>query len=158
MERTVLAGEGILLSYTQQGTRIQINQKRLSSEPSEIKQFIVKSVNADTLTCHEYDGTTEGNSDITVAKPWRLRRTPFDGQTIVFTDENGSNYSATYVYSSNVSRQVTIGSVIENQVVIPRFKIDFDIIFADQPSNGTGLTDVIWCDTNRDGRAWAKKA
>lgn len=119
--------------------------------------MLVDSIHADYLEC------TGPNGVVQVAKPWRLRRTPFDGQTISFTDEQGRDYSALYTYDGFVRRTVSIVSAgfdtfSEAQVVIPRIKIEFDYIDVFTSSNGTGVAeapDLI--DLNTDGRAWARE-
>src|SRR5690606_26595311 len=70
--------------------------------------FRVKSQGSDTLTCRTYNPETdeEGNNDITVAKPFHLRRTPFDNETFTYADGT----AISYVYASHRRRTATVGS------------------------------------------------
>jgi hypothetical protein len=121
---------------------------------STISQFRVFSVQEDHLVCRTWDGSTEGVDDINIAKPYLLRRTPFDGQLV-----NGK----TYTYTSNTERNVDDGANNEDQLIIPRYT---------DPSQPTiyaatslalpidvevGGLKLIWVDINADGRAWARK-
>lgn len=104
----------------------------------------------DHLVCRTWDGETAGEEDVLIAKPYLLRRTPFDDQTY-------GNVS--YNYVSATERQARRDTSRETQVVIPRY-ILADVIFATSPvQRGTGViveeVPVVWLDDNRDGRAWA---
>jgi hypothetical protein len=128
-----------------------------------LQQMIVKSVAADHLVCRrlEPDGRdndgndmySEGALDVCVLKPWTLRRTPFDGETIG---------GKTYEYQDNATRTVTEDEESENQAITPDYETDC-VIFA-------AMTDVrgqldpedvyepgrtVLVDVNVDGRAWA---
>lgn len=120
---------------------------------AQVSQYRIKSVGADHLVCRTWDGTTEGTLDLLVAKPYLLRRTPFDGQT---------RDGITYTYSSDIAREADDGSTTETQVVVPSWVAD-DIIYATREVQGGveaegGGEELFWVDDNRDGRAWAKEA
>lgn len=100
---------------------------------------------------------------VSVAKPWLLRRVPFDGKTI---DE------IKYEYSENFARKLTRISTppvdnpaTEDQVIVPAYKVK-DIIYVVSAVSQGILVDedvdpkqpVLWLDLNVDGRAWAKKS
>lgn len=108
---------------------------------------------ADHLRCRTWDGETEGDEDIFIAKPWMLRRIPFDHQT---------RAGITYDYIGNASRWATRVSDNEREVqlIIPTYHIA-DVIFATASIiGGTGIivgSYRTWLDENRDGRAWARK-
>jgi hypothetical protein len=127
------------------------------------QQMVVKSVEPDHLVCRrlEPDGRdddgndiySEGALDVCVLKPWTLRRTPFDGETI---DEKS------YEYQDNETRTVTRDDEEENQAITPDYETGC-VIFA-------AMTDVrgqldpedvyephrtVLVDVNVDGRAWA---
>lgn len=116
-------------------------------------QYRIKSVGADWLVCRKFSGfdtnATEAAEDTFVAKPFLLRRAPFDGLT-----HNGINY----VYTTDVER---VADTTETQVVTPPFVVD-DIIYAQVVYNGPVLdidasVATFWLDVNVDARAWAVK-
>lgn len=126
----------------------------------KIQAFKIAQILDDVLECQTWDGETLGEDLIYVAKPWLLRRTPFDGET---------RDDISYVYSSNTERTATIVDTgeTEEQVIVPRWKVidsGDDVIFATRGHVGGLLLDeedygdVIWLDENRDGRFWAKKS
>lgn len=128
------------------------------SNPGRSKRFKVVEVKGDYLVCNAFNGQVTGTQKITVAKPWLLRRSPFDGE---------SRDSITYTYSSDTERQADDGSNTEDQVVVPSYVVDDEIYAEFDPEGGSGVTVTLpdntevaamWLDTNRDGRAWAKKA
>lgn len=118
-----------------------------------VQQFKVVSVQQDYLVCRTWNGTEQGDSDVFVALPYLLRRTPFDGAA-----RNGISYS----YGDNVSRTASLSGEDEAQVMVPSY-VAGDVIYAVRNSaGGTGVTAnaaaVQWLDLNVDGRAWAKEA
>jgi hypothetical protein len=119
-------------------------------------RFKLKSVQADYLTCRTWDGTTEGSTDIYIAKPPKLRHVASEslvGTTWTYT------YSAETGYEDG-KRSASDGTNTEKQVVIPVYVIG-DEIFASTPDNGTDVTvsatELTYLDLNVDGRAWARK-
>src|SRR5688572_13375714 len=80
--------EGVGYRIASRGTRGTILEidpsKGRPSEPGVVKQFRVKSVQNDHLVCREFSGTTEGSTDIEVAKKHNLRRTGWHGVTVVY--------------------------------------------------------------------------
>ena len=92
-----------------------------------------------------------------IAKPYLLRRTPFDGLT---------RNDITYAYDSDTQRVATdADDDTETQQVVPSY-VAGDVVFAVRDfSGGTGAwtaptnadpVEVVWQDLNVDGRAWAK--
>lgn len=103
----------------------------------------------DHLVCRTWDGATQGDEDVLVAKPWLLRRTPFDGQRYGGID---------YVYSTPTQRAATLGEETEHQIIIPRYIVG-DILKADKGiEGGTGVvvsnTKLEW-EARYESRAWA---
>jgi hypothetical protein len=116
--------------------------------------FRFKSMEAEYLVCRATtDGSTDGGTDIYVAKPYKLRwsapNVTIDGQAVTY-----ANYDLT-----SQKREATCQSVMAKEAITPRYVLN-DLVWANQPGitlvtvSGTGL---IWMDLNRDGRAWAKK-
>ena len=127
------------------------HKRGLNVTGSIVRQFRVKSVGNDHITCRTWDGTTEGDTDVKVAKPYLLRRTPFDGET---------RDGITCTYSSACERQASDGVDTEDQVIVDSYIAD-DIIYAIRVIvGGTDTTvsdeDIMWLDLNVDGRYWAK--
>jgi len=126
-----------------------------------VRRFQVRQVKGDYLVCRTLDvSNNAGDDDIKVAKPYLLRRTPFDGET-----RNGISYT----YSSDTEREADDGDDTEDQVVVPSYVEHGDDETGDEiyairaPTGGTGVVDsennaVSWLDLNVDGRAWAQKA
>ena len=113
-------------------------------------KLTVTSQSGDYITCD-----TPSGKSVDVAKPYLLRRTPFDGET---------RDGITYTYSSDSARQGDDGANTEDQVIVPSYVVN-DIIFAVRnPVGGTGVddgespaTNITYLDLNLDGRAWAKE-
>lgn len=115
-------------------------------------QYKLKEQFGDYYRCRTWDGTTEGTTDYYVAKPYYLRRTPFDGQTIG---------DLTYSYTDDDYRTVTAFGKSALQVVVPYFNTD-DIIYAAELSSGvatstTAGSPVTLVDMNADGRYWLRE-
>lgn len=154
-----------LTSHTAIGT---VRQGLGESAPEPGNVLMVKVVEnlGDYVTAYEYDAasdTTTG-SLLKIAKPWRLRRTTWDGTTYRFTF-NGVSYDLLYTYTATdyrSARDVSSGTV-ERQAVIPVYKAD-NILFATEPTNGTGVfvtegnttSELTWLDLNIDARAWCR--
>ena len=117
-----------------------------------VAQYRIKSVQGDYCTCRTWDGTTEGSTDVYVAKPYKLRNS--------ITSATIDGVSVSYSYTSTVARTATISSTDEDQVIVPRY-LSNDLIYA-VTSNYTGVsvsgTPLTLIDINADGRAWAKEA
>ncbi len=118
-----------------------------------IGRFQVIADQGDYLTCYSYSGDAVTSSVINVAKPYLLRKTPFDGS---------SRNSISFVYSSNSARTATSGDT-EDQVIVPSYVAGDEILAVTNIVGSTGVRDsgnklITWDDLNRDGRAWAKVA
>jgi hypothetical protein len=116
---------------------------------AEINRYRLVTEGGDTLSCFllDADGADTG-SEVLIAKPPLLRRTPFDGQTY-----NGISY----VYTGNSARGATKGAATQDEIVIYPYLDGISIIHALNVSNGTGITDVVLIDTNVDARLWGRK-
>lgn len=153
------------------GTSLELTQN--GGGGTSVKQYRLKAVLDNYYRCREWSGTTEGSTDIYIARPFTHRRSNFDptlggpGGGIAYSSD-GDSFTATFSYSSATKRTKTIGGVGETQVIIPYFKVDFDIILAANVEgnitvgiSNSVLTDpsgnaITLADLNCDGRAWAK--
>lgn len=137
-----------------------------------LKQYLVVEELDDALRCRSFIGSgvgtpTIGTEDIFVAKPWRLRRNPWESiGTEVF--------SITYVYSAisdggNGTREATGFNNDEIQKLTPSYIASFDIIYAGVVDGGTDVSIVTTVtstgtvsqllnilDFNTCGRVWAR--
>jgi len=171
-------GKNVHVKHTSQG--IMLSADPGTSPGGEVAQFVIQSVDGDYLLCKRWDGSTLGAEE-KVLKPYHLRRSPFDGESIVYVAEeitSGSpgtvanlNETLVYAYLSDTCRKVTRGSVSEYQVVIPFFTV-CELIYAmkvsdtlvpNYPPFGEFTGDdedlkTAWLDLNVDGRAWARQA
>lgn len=123
----------------------------------------VKSVGDDHLVCRTWDGTTEGTTDINVAKPFYLQKTPYHGKTITI---NGA--ALTFSYTNGFTRTVTKAGVPETQIIIPAYTHTGvvsgyggeEIWVQAGVSGGTGVTvagEVLKLQQVPDARMWAKQ-
>lgn len=139
-----------LLPFAQPARQVAASGKE---EVSEIAQMQIVGVAGDYLQCRKYSGTSASGPTVSVAKPYLLRKTPFNGAS-----RNGISYS----YTSDVSRTASLSGETETQVVVPSYVVG-DIIYAIKGVvGGVGVTltagTISWLDLNVDGRAWAKEA
>lgn len=125
---------------------------------SSVKQFRVKSVQDDYITCRSWDGTNEGSEDVKIAKPFELRKTGWHGVTVSYTLETtGATRPVTYSYLSSVYRTATSGSTVEWEAIRPPYVPNKSVIYAAKSTNGTGVTDAPeWVEMS--SRAFAKLA
>lgn len=113
----------------------------------------VVSEQNDHLVCRSLgaDGAIYG-SDINVAKPYLLRRTPFDGL---------ARNSITYTYSAANVRLADDDTDTETQVIVPSYVVG-DTVYgvSVQPDAGVVVDGAAlrFIDLNLDGRAWAKQS
>jgi len=127
---------------------------------SKARQFKITSVAfSDYLICHSYDGGTEGQEAIYVAKPWFLRGTDTWGSI--------TRLNISYEYQSPASRTATKQispaiSEVRQQDIVPTYVVG-DIIVAEECNTGVTVQidaettqAVTWIDINTDGRCWAE--
>jgi len=118
-------------------------------DSATVQVYRYKSQQGDYVVCRTWDGSTEGDTDVAIAKPMKLRNS--------ITSATIDGVGVTYSYgASKVERTATIGAVTEDQVIVPRYLVN-DLIFATSSTGGTGVSGQSKIDLNVDGRAWAKK-
>jgi hypothetical protein len=113
----------------------------------EVRQFKVTGMAGDFIISRTWDGTDLGVADVKIAKPYLLRRTPFDGF---------ARAGVSYVYVSDAARTATAGTESETQVVVPAYEVG-DVVYAAKGVAGGVGVSAEWLDLNCDGRAWAKE-
>ena len=160
----ILPGRGYKINRKLNGTTLEIEEAK-GKASSSISQYVIKSVEGDSITCRtvsiDTNGVrTEGADDELVAKNWELRNSitseTIDGGVILYTYPPAGNY---------VKRVADDGSATENQVVVPRYLVDSIIYVA--TVDGTGVyqiddltleeTEIKLLDINADGRAWTQE-
>lgn len=122
------------------------------------ERFRVKSVQGDYVTCRTWDGTTEGGTDIKIAKPPKLRHSvtseSIEGVTISYSYSTRSN-------NNDGQRTASASGASQTEIIMPVY-ITNDVIFATKPLRGTGVsvsgTPLEYLDLNVDGRAWGMVA
>lgn len=118
----------------------------------QVFQLKINFILGDYLQGREYrvyddDSTFEGTVDISVARPWLLRRTPFDGVTY-----NG----VTYTYVDEQTRNAVSGPDSEVQRITPDYVLGDIIYCCREVLGGTGVSVSLRAlDMNVDGRCWA---
>lgn len=146
--------------------------------PPSLRQYRVKSHEDDYLVCHTWDGETEGEKDVYIAKAWLLRRSVFDfsmngGRTR--ENRNGDRIKYTYddadVHWEREAEIVVEGEegATEAQIIVPAYVteersdtiIGPDVIVAEPLSDPVIMTiddeEVKTFLVHRDGREWARK-
>lgn len=86
---------------------------------SKLKRYRLKSVQGDYLTCRTWDGTTEGSTEVLIAKEYKHRNS--------LTAENIGGSAVTYTYAAdpsdttgmNVIRTTHLGFTTERAHIIP---------------------------------------
>ncbi len=124
------------------------------------RHFRVVSTHDDYLTCRLHLSASDEtlSDDIAVAKPWHMRQSVFDGNTITYDD--GSSYSYSYTSASARTVTDTSDSTTQDQVLVPDYIPGVsagEIIIA--VSGNTGLTDsngdpITWTELNNAPRGW----
>lgn len=149
--RKILSADGlILVTETPQGTALRLSVEallpRIPKANASLQRMQIIGVLDDYLTCRTWDGETQGDTNILVAKPWSLRKTGWENET-----RDGVTYSD-YMAGAQ-ERTATEGEDSESQVVVITYMAG-DEIYAVEAD--TGVTGCYLIDCNLDGRAWAK--
>jgi hypothetical protein len=117
--------QGQIVSRTTKG--MVVRGAVSSGQSISVGRYRVKEEHGDYLTCHDWDGTTEGTSDVYVAKEWKTRH------SLASEVVAGTTYSYTYVLWSPFTlgesvRTATDGSVTESEVIRPPWAPDEEIL------------------------------
>jgi hypothetical protein len=113
--------------------------------------YKLASEEANHLVCHTWNGTTEGTTEIRVAKPTKLRQV---------ASEDIDGWVVNYVYGG-IGRTATFeDATTEAQAIVPCYLVG-DVIWTMEVddsfvTSGSPATTITILDINVDGRAWAK--
>jgi len=119
--------------------------------------FIIVSEADDYIVCNAYTTGTAAaiGSAINIAKPYLLRRTPFDGVTITFPNAQ----AILYTYTANDTRTAYDGSTTQTEILTPQYTVGELLNAVAGISGGTGVTVsfamLVWMDINAGGRQWS---
>ena len=169
------AGTG--MEVQQVGNRWVVSLSRERIIPSAIDRFKIVEIKKDHLRCNFHNATHEeeevtpaqNTTTIFIAKPFQLRKTPFDGETILYPNTQ----SITYTYESDEfgrAREADDGTDTEDQVMTPDYFIGEEILAVfietglktnateDPPVGSSPFVEqrIFWEDLNNCGRFWAK--
>lgn len=146
-------GRGYNVRNTPEGSFLDID---FGSGGISAKRLRFKSSRANYIICRTWDGTTEGTTDIKVAKPAKLRNSitseVLDGTTITYTYTTTG--SAAYV------ERTASGASSETQRIVPRYILNDEIWAIGVPVGANDDTSptpqpLTILDLNIDARAWA---
>ena len=120
----------------------------------------------DYLLCRTWDGTKSGAERIPVARPYKLRKTPFDGETrdgISWVYVTSNKRTATRVSDQKTETQVVTpvyrgfgGDAADTIYAVTGLDGGTDVVESGNEENPT--KPVVWLDLNVDARAWAKES
>lgn len=156
-------GMGYRLKQTSNGTslEIQVPRAEAAEAASSVQQYKLTGHFDDYVEAKTWDGTNLGTATVKIAKPYRLRKTGWDGVTVSY-DFNGTFFPLQYTYLATPGFRTarhTGSGALENQAIIALYNVG-DIIYATEPIGGTGVTvsgtALTWLDLNVDGRHWAR--
>jgi hypothetical protein len=123
---------------------------KTSSEGSQLKMYRLKSVQGDYITCREWDGTSEGTEDVSIAKHPEIRKP----STATL---RGTAFTYTYADDqTRTSRRNSDNNTI-TEWVIPPLEVN-DLIFAADVDH-TGVNGPDSTELKRiffSPRAWAR--
>ena len=145
-------GKNVHIKHTSQGMVLSVlpTTKEEDAQGTELKTFRIVSIQDNDLTCVEWDGETAGSAQVTVAKPWTLRRYVYENDTS----------AVTYVYVSVQRRTATQGSTSETQDITKSYVVGEMLVAVKlttvRPAGEGGRTEWEWLDINMDGRDWAR--
>jgi hypothetical protein len=118
------------------------------------RRFRLKSVHGDYIVARTWDGTTEGSEDVKLAKPWLLRRSPFE-EGGAHDDRDG----ASFYYITDSERIVQDADGWPTfEMVEPPYLADDEINTVGTVIGGTGVEvggeKLRRMDRNIDARRW----
>lgn len=163
-----IAGQRIHIDRTTHGSIIRGDVIKVEPAVSGVvNQYLVKEVDGDYLRCRIIDGTAADADDVYIAKPFDLRRTPWDAQTVTMTiyysaadgTFKSTTVDITYTYYNDFGRKAEYASYSESQVIVPYYIPDRSVIYAidvEEEINITSDHEILKIDLNTDGRAWCK--
>jgi len=139
-----------LLDYNPVNARLALEtrlaqERLLAATGLTVKRYVLKLVGADVILASEIFNGAVSSQQVVIAKPYDLRRTPFDGLTV-------GGY--TYAYTSNTARTRTdADGLVAEQTIQEPYTIDSEIIWAVE-AESTGLDTTNLLDINANAKHW----
>lgn len=132
------------------GTWREAREDERKGSPGLLIRYRIKEVLGEHLRCRKWDGSTEAQSDVAVAKPFHLRVSSFNGLLL-------SRYGKSWAFGgdsfSRTGSQGAAPAITEH--LTPAYGVDQEILAAKVDSKtGTGLAGIDWEDVNVDARQW----
>lgn len=138
------------LQLSDDGSKLVLYLGAAGSGASQTTPMTIVTEHDNYLTC-----TPPTGSNVSVCKPYELRRDIYDGETLTLID--GAH---TYSYSSVNTRTNTVSSIVNNEVIWWPYVVGH-VIYAEQPVGGISTFDdsgnpitLTWLDSNVSAREW----
>ncbi len=143
----LLDGPNYRVKQLTTGKIIEWDQAGGAGESVTLYRF--KSMGLNHINCRTWDGTTEGSSDVFIAKPFKLRF------SITTETIRGTTFTYTGFDTTNQSRIATGGGNQETQFITPMYLVN-DLIYAMSATTLVTFAGgpVSSVDLNADGRAF----
>lgn len=164
-EISIVNGRDVRVSRTMNGTLLLGTAKGKEATAATTSRYRVEEVQNDIIVCKKVEGNTVSEDITLIAKPFNLRKTGWDGQTVTYTldsyPESQGTASIKYEFKTptyRIAKTVTsAGSTDEHQVITPHYIPGKSIILASEIENETGISGgITFQDLNDNGRAWAR--
>jgi hypothetical protein len=169
ISRQLLPGPGYRLKQTASGTILELDRLAgggTTAAPLVIQMFALTTLpGGDVVKGKTWNGSALGGSEVTIAKPHRLRKSiaseKIDSITITYATPGGTA-------DVDNNRTASDGTTPEAQVVYPRYTTltrlgeatpgtnSLALIVAAKPANGTGIAGVDWIEV-LPARVWARR-
>ena len=151
----VVNGLGYKTRLTSDGTALEVLLGSGGGTPISVSMYRIKSFQGDYMTCRSWNGSSEGATDIYIAKPVKLRNS-----ATAATIDGGA---VTYSYDSSTLQRVAASATYGSEIhyIVPRYNVN-DVIHAVDSATGVSftvssvVTVVSKIDLNVDGRVWAR--
>lgn len=157
--RHIVPGDGIIIRRDGVNSIISTTRRPLmgvGAVPGSVVAWaLVTGLEDDYITCVEYDpniGSTTG-AGLNVAKPWHLRRTPFDGVTITYLtgSELLYTYDATFPEYKRTAENAL--GYVETQQITPSYFSGEVLTIAE---TDTGVSGTEWLDISSFSKFWGR--
>lgn len=134
---------GVSVDRKSNGTGFRVEVPEVEGGTGRVVSFRVHSIYGDYIV-----GTNLETGELTnLAKPFNLRRTPWDGETLIYNLEpypsSPGTLTVEYVYVTDVYRKAIIGSYVEHQVIRPIWQLAFSEVAA-ALCDSTGVAGCDW--------------